>query len=72
MFFIVCFVIVVVLFIGFGVFLWLIKDNVSIEVDIEIVCFVVLIEEVLFELLEEEWEYICILLGYEVEVDVEV
>ena len=64
-------VIVVVLLIGFGVFLWSIKDNASTEVDTEIARPVAPTEEALPELPEEEWEYIRTLPGYEVEVDVE-
>ena len=64
-------VIVVVLLIGFGVFLWSIKDNASTEVDTEIARPVAPTEEALPELPEEELEYIRTLPGYEVEVDVE-
>ena len=64
-------VIVVLLLIGFGVFLWSIKDNASTEVDTEIARPVAPTEEALPELPEEEWEYIRTLPGYEVEVDVE-
>lgn len=64
-------VIVVALLIGFGVFLWSIKDNASTEVDTEIARPVAPTEEALPELPEEEWEYIRTLPGYEVEVDVE-
>ena len=64
-------VIVVVLLIGFGVFLWSIKDNASTEVDTEIARPAPPTQEALPELPEEEWEYIRTLPGYEVEVDVE-
>ena len=64
-------VIVVLLLIGFGVFLWSIKDNASTEVDTEIARPVAPTEEALPELPQEEWEYIRTLPGYEVEVDVE-
>jgi len=62
-------VIVVLLLIGFGVFLWSIKDNASSQVDTEITRPVAPTEEALPELPKEEWEYIRTLPGYEVEVD---
>ncbi|MFY0670226.1 MAG: SPOR domain-containing protein [Alteromonas stellipolaris] len=62
--------IVVILLIGFAVFLWSIKDNASSEVDTEVVRPVAPTQEALPELPKEEWEYIRTLPGYEVEVDV--
>ncbi len=58
------------LVIGFGVFLWSIKDNVEEEVDTQVSRPVAPTEEALPELPEEEWEYIKTLPGYEVEVDI--
>ena len=58
------------LLIGFGVFLWSIKDNVEDDVDTQVSRPVAPTEESLPELPEEEWEYIKTLPGYEVEVDV--
>ena len=58
------------LVIGFGAFLWSIKDNVEEKVDTQATRPVAPTEEVLPELPEEEWEYIKTLPGYEVEVDV--
>ena len=58
------------LVVGFGVFLWSIKDNVEENVDVQTARPVAPSEEALPELPEEEWEYIKTLPGYEVEVDV--
>lgn len=58
------------LVIGFGVFLWSIKDNVEEDVDTQVARPVAPTEETLPELPEEEWEYIKTLPGYEVEVEV--
>lgn len=58
------------LVIGFGVFLWSIKDNVEEDVDTQVTRPIAPTEETLPELPEEEWEYIKTLPGYEVEVDV--
>ncbi|WP_334015773.1 SPOR domain-containing protein [Alteromonas sp. S167] len=59
------------LVIGFGVFLWSIKDNVEEQVDVQASRPVAPTEEALPELPEEEWEYIKTLPGYEVEVEVQ-
>jgi len=59
------------LVIGFGVFLWSIKDNVEEQVDVQAARPVAPTEEALPELPEEEWEYIKTLPGYEVEVEVQ-
>lgn len=58
------------LVIGFGVFLWSIKDNVEEDVDTQVSRPIAPTEESLPELPEEEWEYIKTLPGYEVEVEV--
>ncbi|MEC7134702.1 MAG: SPOR domain-containing protein [Pseudomonadota bacterium] len=58
------------LVIGFGAFLWSIKDNVEDDVDTQASRPVAPTEETLPELPEEEWEYIKTLPGYEVEVEV--
>ena len=58
------------LVIGFGIFLWSIKDNVEEDVDTQVARPVAPTEETLPELPEEEWEYIKTLPGYEVEVEV--
>jgi cell division protein FtsN len=58
------------LVIGFGAFLWSIKDNVEEDVDTHAARPVAPTEEALPELPEEEWEYIKTLPGYEVEVEV--
>lgn len=58
------------LVIGFGAFLWSIKDNVEEDVDTQAARPVAPTEEALPELPEEEWEYIKTLPGYEVEVEV--
>ena len=58
------------LVIGFGAFLWSIKDNVEDDVDTQASRPVAPTEESLPELPEEEWEYIKTLPGYEVEVEV--
>ena len=58
------------LVIGFGVFLWSIKDNVEEDVDTQVSRPIAPTEESWPELPEEEWEYIKTLPGYEVEVEV--
>lgn len=58
------------LVIGFGIFLWSIKDNVEEDVDTQVSRPTAPTEESLPELPEEEWEYIKTLPGYEVEVEV--
>ena len=63
-------IIVVLLLVGFGVFLFSIKDNASSTVDTDISRPVAPTQEALPELPKEEWEYIRTLPGYEVEVDV--
>ncbi len=63
--------VVVLLLIGFGVFLWSIKDAADTAPDTQADRAVAPSEEALPELPEEEWEYIKSLPGYEVEVDVE-
>ncbi len=62
--------IVVILLVGFAVFLWSIKDAAETEVDAPVTKSVAPSEDELPELPEEEWEYIKTLPGYEVEVDV--
>jgi cell division protein FtsN len=62
--------VILLLLIGFGVFLYSIKDNSDNKVDTDVVRPVAPTEEALPELPEEEWEYIRTLPGYEVEVDV--
>lgn len=62
--------VVILLLIGFGVFLWSIKDNATETVDNEAPRAVAPTLEELPELPQEEWEYIRTLPGYEVEVDV--
>lgn len=61
---------VVLLLIGFGVFLWSIKDASDTTPDAPAQRTVAPSEEALPELPEEEWEYIKSLPGYEVEVEV--
>lgn len=63
--------IIIALVLGFGVFLWSIKDNVEDNVDTQAARPVAPTEEALPKLPEEEWEYIKTLPGYEVEVDVQ-
>ncbi|QJR81463.1 cell division protein FtsN [Alteromonas pelagimontana] len=64
-------VIVFALLIGFGVFLWSIKDNAEPQADGPVsVLPTPTPKEELPELPEEEWEYIKTLPGYEVEVEV--
>lgn len=62
--------VVVALLIGFGVFLWSIKDASEQKPDAPVNTQVVE-EDALPELPKEEWEYIKTLPGYEVEVDVQ-
>lgn len=62
--------VVVLLLIGFGVFLWSIKDASDTAPDAPAQRTVAPSEEALPELPEEEWEYIKSLPGYEVEVEV--
>lgn len=62
--------IVILLLIGFAVFLWSIKDAADTQPDAPVTRSVAPAEDELPELPEEEWEYIKTLPGYEVEVDV--
>ncbi len=63
-------VLVAALLIGFGVFLWSIKDSAKTVPDAPVKSTVTQTEDELPELPEEEWEYIRSLPGYEVETDV--
>lgn len=62
--------VVVALLLGFGYFLWSIKDAAEPTADAPIKREVTTDEDALPELPEEEWEYIKTLPGYEVEVEV--
>lgn len=62
--------VVVLLLIGFAVFLWNIKDASETQPDAPVKQTAAPSEDELPELPEEEWEYIKTLPGYEVEVDV--
>ncbi|MEW9798840.1 SPOR domain-containing protein [Alteromonas sp. CYL-A6] len=64
-------VVVLVLLVGFAVFLWNIKDASDTRPDAPVQQTTKVAEDELPELPEEEWEYIKTLPGYEVEVEVE-
>lgn len=63
-------IVVLVLLMGFGYFLWSIKDAAQPKADAPVKRVTTNDEDALPELPEEEWEYIKTLPGYEVEVDV--